>query len=86
MINDIVSFIVEEALILMPFLYVLGMLLKNTPKVPDWSIPWVLVILGAVAAPFVIKGDPVSDVIQGVLVAGATVLANQLIKQTNQKE
>lgn len=82
---DVGKFIVDQALILVPVLYIIGMFLKNTPKIKDWTIPYILLacgILGAIA----IMGLSPSAVIQGVLVAGTTVFTNQLIKQTREKE
>lgn len=82
--NEIIKFITEEALVLMPVLFILGLLLKNTPKVADWTIPWVLLTLG-VAGSILIVGDVLQGIVQGVLVAGATVLTHQLVKQTLNK-
>ncbi|MDQ6419924.1 phage holin family protein [Paenibacillus sp. LHD-117] len=46
--NEIIQYIVSEALVLMPVLFIFGLLLKNTPKVADWTIPWVLLVVGVV--------------------------------------
>lgn len=78
---NIWSYILDNAYVLAPVLYILGIFLKGTPKIPDWIIPWVLLVVGIVAAMFII-GPTAQGVIQGVLVAGLTVLTNQLIKQT----
>lgn len=83
--NDIIQFVQEQMLILVPVLFVIGLLLKNTPKVPDWIIPWVLLVIGIVLA-VLLLGDPLQGVIQGALVAGATVLAHQLVKQTVERQ
>jgi len=81
---DIIKFITEQALVLIPVLYIIGMLLKNTPKIKDWSIPYILLALGIVGA-ISLMGVTVQAVIQGILVSGATVLGNQLIKQVTDK-
>ena len=78
---DFFEYIVKEAYVLIPALYVIGYLLKKTPKIPDWSIPWVLVVLG-IGGGLVLAGVSVAGAIQGLLVAGFTVLSNQLYKQT----
>jgi len=83
--NDIIQFVQEQMLILVPVLFVIGVILKNTPRVPDWTIPWALLVLGIVLAIFLL-GDPLQGIIQGVLVAGVTVLAHQLVKQTIERE
>ncbi|REK74501.1 holin [Paenibacillus paeoniae] len=68
----------------MPVLFIMGLLLKNTPRVPNWTIPWVLLVIGMTGG-IVIVGSPVQGIIQGVLVTGATVLTHQLVKQTTEK-
>ena len=83
--HDLREFIEEQMLILVPVLYVFGMLLKNTPRVPDWTIPWALLVVGTALAVLLLE-DPLHGVIQGVLVTGATVLAHQLVKQTLKKK
>ena len=81
---DILKYVVEQALILIPALYIIGMVLKSTPKVLDWLIPYILLALGIVGA-VGIMGLNVEAVIQGILVAGVTVFTNQVIKQTINK-
>jgi len=78
---DFMNFIVKEAYILIPVLYILGMFFKETPKVPDFLIPWILLVCG-MAGGFFLSGMKFEGILQGVLVAGTTVLANQLYKQT----
>ena len=77
---DFMNYISENALILIPVLYVLGMFLKGLEFIKDKYIPCILLVLGI---GFSVSGVGFSTeaIIQGVLVAGATVLGNQLIKQ-----
>lgn len=82
---DILKFVVEKAIVLIPVLYVIGMFLKATPKVADWTIPWVLLGLGVLLA-IGILGPNIDAVIQGILAAGTTVFTNQLIKQTKNRD
>lgn len=82
---EFVKYITENALILVPALYVLGMIVKNTEKVPDKYIPVVLLIVGIGGAVALI-GLNANAVIQGILVTGAAVYANQLIKQINKEQ
>ncbi|MBD8046739.1 phage holin family protein [Clostridium faecium] len=79
------EFIVEQALILIPALYIIGLILKSTDKIKDWTIPWILLVIGIVAS-IALMGLNINAIIQGVLVTGATVYTNQLIKQTTKKE
>lgn len=82
---EFVKYITENALILVPALYVLGMIVKNTEKVPDKYIPVVLLIAG-VGGAIALIGLNTNAVIQGILVTGAAVYANQLIKQVNKEQ
>lgn len=77
----IMTYIVEEALIVIAALLVIGAILKGTPVVADWWIPWILLVLG-VASTMALLGFSVGSVIQGVLVTGGAVFVHQLVKQT----
>jgi len=81
---EIIEYIINEALIIIPVLWILGSFLKRTPNVQDWIIPWVLLFVGVVLAIGII-GFTVDAAVQGVLVAGAAVLGHQLIKQTTNR-
>ncbi len=86
---DFQSFLIDKMLILVPVLYIIGMMIKSTPKVKDWEIPWILLILGvggAVALSFTAGIQIVEAIIQGILVTGVTVFTNQLIVQTKAKD
>lgn len=78
---DFLSYITENALIIIPVLYIIGMILKGTDKVKDKYIPLILLPIG-IALSMGIAGAITADaIIQGVLVTGASVYANQLVKQ-----
>ncbi|RQN12840.1 phage holin family protein [Clostridium butyricum] len=78
---DVSQYITQNALILIPVLYIIGMIIKNTDKISDKYIPLILLVFG-IAGSIGIIGLNANAVIQGVLVTGATVYTNQLIKQT----
>ncbi len=78
------EYIVEQALIVIPVLLILGKIIKETPKVKDWLIPYTLLVLGIIFTVF-LTGFNVDSVIQGVLVSGAAVFGNQLFKQTKER-
>lgn len=82
---EFTKFITENALILVPALYVLGMVLKGTEKIPDKYIPIVLLPIGVIAS-ISMLGYTVQAIVQGVLVVGAAVYTNQLVKQFNKSE
>lgn len=78
--NLIKEFLIEKALILLPCLMIIGAIIKNTPKIPNWLIPYILLICGVVGG-IGLLGLNQEGIIQGILVAGSAVFANQLIKQ-----
>lgn len=82
---EIMDYIISEALIFIPALYIIGMLLKKVETIPDKFIPLILLPLG-IAGACVMMGFSVESIIQGVLVTGAAVYANQVVKQAAKKE
>ena len=82
---DFMNYIIENALILIPVLYILGSFLKNLENIKDKYIPLVLLTIG-IGFSVAIIGLNVDSIIQGILIAGATVLSNQLIKQSKKSE
>ncbi len=81
---DVLRFIVDEALILVPVLYIIGSLLRAIPSLPNWWIPWILLVLGILSC-FFYLGFSLDSLFQGILVAGTTVYCNQLVKQTRNR-
>ena len=79
----IMKFIGEQFLILIPVLLIIGKLLKKSPRLADWVIPWILLIVSAIIS-FAYVGFTVDAFIQAVLVAGAAVFVHQLYKQTKE--
>jgi hypothetical protein len=80
-----IEFITENALILIPVLNIIGVILKDTEKIPDKFIPLILLgfgVLGAVA----IMGVSPESVVQGILVTGTAVYGNQVVKQLKKNE
>lgn len=76
---DFTSYIMDKALILIPFLWVLGYIIKQS-LINNKYIPLILLVI-AVAISNAMLGLSVESTIQGVLVAGATILADQLPRQ-----
>ena len=79
-IMDFQQYLIDKALILIPCLLIIGQVIKTIPKVPNWIIPFVLLILGIIGGMFLVGFD-INGVIQGILVAGTAVFGNQLWKQ-----
>ena len=61
---NLMDYIVEQALILIPVLYILGVMLKGTNKIKDWTIPWILLVVGIIGA-IALMGLNVNSVLQG---------------------
>ncbi len=79
------DYIIEQSLIVVPVLLVIGQALKNTPKMQNWLIPYILLLLGVLFT-IGIMGIYMQAIVQGVLVSGAAVFANQLYKQYSRKD
>ena len=96
--NYIKEYIRPELLILAIVLYFLGMAIKNTEVIKDKYIPLVLGFVGILfSAIYVVATSSVASyqdvltiiftsIVQGILVAGASVYVNQLIKQSEKEE
>ena len=82
---NFMEYITENALILIPVLYILGSFLKGLENIKDKYIPLVLSVIG-IGFSIAIIGFSVDAIIQGILVTGVTVLGNQLIKQSKKDE
>jgi hypothetical protein len=82
---ELMAFIWENALILIPALIIIGAFLKESKILPDQYIPLILLPCG-VTGTVLITGFSASSVIQGILVAGAAVYGNQIVKQLRKKE
>jgi hypothetical protein len=67
-----------------PVLIVLGYALKNSPKVPDWTIVWILIVVGVMFGIFGI-GFTFEGVLNGVIAGGLAIASHQAYKQTKEK-
>lgn len=77
---DVMNYIVDNALVLIPALIIIGQIIKNVPSVPDWTIPLALLAPGVIGTMSIVGWD-VPGAVQGILVTGAAVYGNQLWKQ-----
>lgn len=92
-ISILQNYIKPELLVVAIVLYFIGMGLKNTEKINDKYIPVILGLIGTViSAVYVVATSTFSGyqsilmaifttIVQGILVAGLSVYANQIIKQ-----
>ena len=85
-INEILlNYIVEDGLILIPVLYVIGYIIKQTNILSNRWIPLVLLVIGIIFSIFLLNDPIVDRVIQGILIAGVTVFIDQIKKQNFEK-
>lgn len=85
--NEILlNYIVEDGLILIPVLYVIGYIIKHTNILSNRWIPLVLLVIGIIFSIFLLNDPIVDRVIQGILIAGVTVFIDQIKKQNFEKE
>ena len=82
---ELLEYIKENALILIPVLLIIGQIIKSIQKIPDKWIPLILLPIGIVGA-MALAGWTVDSAVQGVLVTGAAVYGNQLVKQLKKDE
>lgn len=82
---EFLNYIIENALILIPALVIIGQIIKNIEVIPNKFIPLVLLVFG-VGGAIAIIGVSVDAIIQGVLVTGAAVYGNQIVKQLKKSE
>ena len=79
---DFMDFILDNSLIFIPVIYILGLILKGLEHIQDKYIPMILLPIGIALSVFS-RGFSVESVVQGVLVVGAAVYVNQVSKQLN---
>ena len=78
---DVIQFIPESLIALVCALYCLGIILKQTPTIKDWIIPYILMgfaIIGSVA----LKGFNAEAIISGIIASFCAIGTNQIIKQS----
>ena len=78
---EIINFIIEEGLIMIPVLYIIGEIIKFTGVLNNKWIPLTLLVFSILFTPLLLGGFTPDNIVQAVLVTGVTVLGDQLIKQ-----
>lgn len=89
------EFIKPELVVLIPVLYLIGVMIKNTLLIKDKYIPLILGLSGIVLSVIWLLATEGTDnifmavftaITQGILCAGASVYVNQVIKQSHKEE
>ena len=76
---DILQMVVEEGYIMIPALYILAEAIKRTEAVDNKWIPLILIAIGVSVTPFLLGGFTAYNIVQGILVSGAPILAYESI-------
>ena len=80
---DIVNYIVQEGLVMIPVLYIIGEIVKGTELLSNKWIPLALLIVSVGFTPLLLGAYSADNMVQAVLVAGVTVFGNELVKQSS---
>lgn len=79
------NYIVEQGLILIPVLLILGQIIKNLESIKDKYIPLILLPISILLS-FGVMGISVDSVVQSILILGVSVYGNQIVKQLRKEE
>lgn len=82
---DFLNYIVEEGLVMVPVLFILGEIIKRTELLNNKWIPLVLLVISVGFTPLLLGGYVATNIVQSILVAGATVFGNELVKQSGKE-
>lgn len=80
---DILNYVVQEGLVMIPVLFIIGEIIKGTELLSNKWIPLVVLVVSLGFTPLVLGAYTANNIVQAVLVAGVTVFGNELIKQSN---
>lgn len=79
------QYVEPELLILIPVLLFFGWMMKTTPNIPNWVIPYINTVI-AIAGGVVLAATVVDGVIQGVLISAMSTLLYNLYSQWRKKD
>ena len=83
---DILNYVVQEGLVMMPVLFIIGETIKSTELLSNKWIPLAVLVISVAFTPLVLGAYTADNVVQAVLVAGVTVFWKELIKQSSKGE
>ena len=70
-------YIRSDAFILVPVLYIISLILKQTPFIPIWTHAWIQLVFAVIAC-LLYYGLEIQSVVQGILVTGAAMITTNL--------
>lgn len=83
---NIFDYIMQEGLVLIPVLYIIGQVISGTETIPNKWIPLILLSVSLGFTPLALGAYTPDNISQAVLIAGATVFGDQLMKQSKKGE
>ena len=83
---DVLNYVVQEGLVMIPVLFIIGEIIKATELLGNKWIPLTILIVSIGFTPLVLGAYPADNIVQAVLVAGVTVFGNELIRQSSRGE
>ncbi|ASA25431.1 phage holin family protein [Paenibacillus donghaensis] len=79
--NIVSEFIKPELLMVVAACWIIGYILKQTPRVPNWTIIYAVTLVSIIIV-FFMLGFTVESFLQGILCGAVAVYGNQLVQQT----
>ena len=83
---DILNYVVQEGLVMIPVLFILGEIVKGTELLSNKWIPLAVLVISVAFTPLLLGAYTADNIVQAVLVAGVTVFGNELIKQSSRED
>ena len=79
---DFMEFVIDDALVMIPVLYMIALVYRETSS-PGWHrlTPFIILVISLAFTPILLGGYNPDNIVQAVLVTGATVLIYEGIKQ-----
>jgi len=72
------TFINPESYVFIPVFYILLLFLRQTPRLEPWTHAWIITGISVISC-FLYYGYTIQSFVEGVLVAGASILLKDLI-------
>lgn len=83
---EFLVYITKNALIVIPILYIIGIMLKDSVKVKDKYIPILLLVIGLLLTMGLRQSFNFDTIVQGILITATSVYFNQVVKQLRKNE
>ena len=84
--EELIKYLVDDALVMILVLRIIGIQIKNTDVIADNLIPPALTLVSIGFTPLLLGGYTPENIVQAILVAGGSVLLDQTIKQIRKSE